>query len=141
MARTHARTKGKSGSQKPVKVDVSKVTIKPKEIESIILKLAKDDTKPSKIGIILRDTYAVPNVKACIGKTINQVLEENNMKLNLPEDLYFLVDKAKKLTKHLENNTRDVHNKRGLQLIEAKIRRLSKYYIKNGKLPVGWSYK
>ena len=45
MARTHARRKGKSGSTRPAQVDLSNMTIKPKEIESIVLKLAKDDVK------------------------------------------------------------------------------------------------
>jgi len=42
--------------------------------------------------------------------------------------------------KHLEKNKKDIHSKRGLQLIEAKIRRLAKYYKREGVLPKKWSY-
>lgn len=140
MARTHARTKGKSGSKRPVKTDLSFVTIKPKEVTDIIIKLAKDDIKPSKIGLILRDAHAVPNVKALTGKSISQILEENKVGLKVPEDLNALVIKANNLKKHLEKNTRDTHNKRGLALIEAKIRRLAKYYKNAGKIAKEWSY-
>lgn len=140
MARTHARTKGKSGSTRPAKVDLGFVSIKPKEVTEIILKLAKDDIKPSAMGLVLRDTYGVPNVKALTGKSITKILEENKALSSIPEDLNALVVKATALKKHLAINTRDVHNKRGLLLIEAKIRRLAKYYKKNGKIAENWSY-
>lgn len=139
MARTHARVKGKSGSTRPVKADLSFVSLKKKEVEDLIVKLASDDVKPSMIGLILRDTYAVPSVKAVCGKSIGKILEEKKMTLSIPEDLQALVVKAQKLKKHLEFNSRDVHNKRGLQLVEAKIRRLSTYYKNTGKIPANWS--
>ena len=107
----------------------------------IVLKLAKDDVKPSKIGIVLRDTYAVPNVKAATKKSITQILNDGGMGLQIPEDLSALIQKAQRLTKHLENNSRDTHNRRGLALVEAKIRRLAKYYVRTSKLPKGWKYK
>ena len=142
MARTHARVKGKSGSTRPVKDDLSFVKIKAKEVETIIVKLAKDDdVKPSMIGITLRDKYGVPSVKALTGKSISKILEDNKVLDKVPEDLQSLVNKAQALKKHLGINTRDTHNKRGLALIEAKIRRLSKYYKKVGKLSEEWSYK
>jgi small subunit ribosomal protein S15 len=31
-------------------------------------------------------------------------------------------------------------SKRGMQLIESKIRRLAKYYKREGKLPEDWAY-
>lgn len=140
MARTHARVKGKSGSTRPAKVDLSFVTIKPKEIIEIILKLAKDDIKPSQIGLILRDTHGVPSVQAIVGKSITKILEENKVLSKIPEDLNALVVKAIALKKHLGNNSRDTHNRRGLLLIEAKIRRLGKYYKRTNKVASNWSY-
>lgn len=139
MARMHARVKGKSGSKKPVVADLSFVTLKKQEIEKLIVKMAKEDVKPSMIGITLRDTYGVPSVKKITGKSILAILEEAKVAAAIPEDLSALVVKAKKLKKHLELNTRDTHNKRGLQLIESKIRRLSGYYKKTGKIPANWS--
>ena len=135
MARTHARVKGKSGSTRPVNADLSLVSLKKEEVESLIIKLASDDVKPSMIGLVLRDKYAVPSVKAVCGKSIGKILEEKKLSLNVPEDLASLVERAKKLKKHLEFNSRDVHNKRGLLLVESKIRRLSAYYKKTGKIP------
>ena len=141
MARTHARVKGKSGSTRPVTADLSFVSLKKKEVEDIIVQLAKDDTKPSMIGLILRDKYGVPSVKALTGKSVTQILEEKGAKASIPEDLANLVTKAKALSKHLESNTRDTQNKRGLILIESKIRRLTTYYKKTGGVPQNWSYK
>ena len=141
MARTHARVRGKSGSSKPVVADLSFVTMKKADVEKTIVKLANDDIKASMIGLILRDTYGVPSVKKVTGKSIGAILAEAKIVFRIPEDLEALVKKATALKKHLESNTRDVHNKRGLQLIEAKIRRLSKYYKVKGKIPANWSMK
>lgn len=141
MARTHARVAGKSGSTRPVEADLSFVTIKDKEVVKIILAMAKDDIKPSVIGLTLRDQHGVPSVKALCGKSITAILAENDMAAKIPEDLFLLTVKADKLKKHLGNNKRDTHNTRGLNLIEAKIRRLSKYYKNTGRIESGWNYK
>lgn len=141
MARTHARTKGKSGSSRPVTPDLSFVTMKAKDVEKLIVTMAKEDATPaSKIGLILRDTYAIPSVKALCGKSVTQILVDNGVKSSIPEDLNALVAKVQALKKHLANNTRDIHNKRGLILLEAKIRRLSTYYKKKGVIPTNWGY-
>ena len=141
MARIHARTKGKSGSSKPATPDLSFVTIKPKEVEKLIVEMAKEENmSASSIGVRLRDTYAIPNVKAVCGKSIGNILEENNLKSSIPEDLQSLVEKVYTLKKHLEHNSRDIHNKRSLLLTESKIRRLTKYYKKVGRIPQNWRY-
>lgn len=139
MARTHARTKGKSGSSRPVKNDLSFVTLKKEEVEKIIVDLANSDNTASKIGIILRDTYGVPSVKALCGKSITEIMSEQSVATAIPEDLQALVARVKALKKHLEFNPRDTHNKRGLILNESKIRRLSGYYKKTGKIPANWT--
>jgi len=141
MARIHARVKGKSGSSKPVNADMSFVTFKPKEVEALVIGFAKDDMKPSLIGMTLRDSYGIPDVKKLTGKSVSKIIEENKLTANLPEDLQALVEKAHKLKKHLEFNTRDKHNNRGLHLIESKIGRLSKYYKKTGRIASNWSMK
>ena len=140
MARTHARVKGKSGSKKPAVADLSFVTIKKDKVVKLILDMAKEDVSLSIIGLKLRDTYGVPSVKKLVGKSISQILKENKMDLGVPEDLNALVVKAKALRKHLEHHKRDVHNKRGLILLESKIRRLSTYYKKKGRLASNWRY-
>lgn len=140
MARIHARVKGKSGSKRPVNADISFVQYKAKDVADLVVKLHNDDVKPSMIGLVLRDRYGIPSVKKITGKSITKILEEKKVVIAVPEDLANLVDKAKALRKHLHANTRDTHNKRGLLLVESRIRRLAKYYKKNGKLADNWSY-
>jgi len=75
-----------------------------------------------------------------LGKKITKVLEEHNLLPEIPEDLSNLLDKRANLLKHLAEHKKDLHNRRRLQLIEAKIKRLVKYYKREGKLPEKWSY-
>ncbi len=140
MARIHARRKGKSGSKRPAVKDLSFVSISKGDVEKLVVKLYEEGNSKSLIGMILRDTYGVPDVKAYTGKTISQILKENNVEEKLPEDLAFLVERAKKVKKHLEKHKKDLHNKRGLQLIMAKIGRLSKYYKNKGVLDKKWKF-
>ena len=51
-----------------------------------------------------------------------------------------LIRRAVMVRKHLEENRKDMTAKRGLQLTESKIKRLIKYYKKNGKLASEWKY-
>ena len=111
-----------------------------KEIEKIIIKLREQDKSSSEIGIILRDKYGIPNVKLVTGKKIVQILDENKMASKVPEDLQNLIQKAVGLKRHLDQNSKDLHNKRSLQITESKIRRLVKYYKKEGVLPEDWIY-
>jgi small subunit ribosomal protein S15 len=137
----HSRRKGRSKSKKPSREGSPDwVSLSKAEVEELIIKLAKDGNNPSKIGLILRDQYGVPDVRPIIGCKITKVLEDNKMGLKLPEDLQSLINKAVALNNHLDKNSRDKHNRRGLMLIESKIRRLSKYYIREGKLEKGWRY-
>ena len=141
MARMHSRKKGKAKSSKPVKKTVpSWVKLKPKEVETLIVKYAKEGNSASKIGTIMRDKYGIPDVKTMLKKSITQILEENKLTKEVPEDLLALIRKAVLLRKHMEENHKDMPGKRGLELTESKIRRLSKYYIVSGKLPSDWRY-
>ena len=140
MARMHARRKGKSGSKHPIERIHPEWSIKAEEIEELIVKLAEEGKEPAMIGLILRDSYGVPDVKAALGKKLTKVLEEHNLLPPVPEDLNNLLNRRNNIKKHLEENPRDLHNKRRLHLIEAKIRRLVKYYKRNGRLPEDWSY-
>lgn len=141
MARMHARRKGKSGSRKPlVKEKPAWVTMSEKEITDTVVRLAKAGNPPPVIGTILRDQYAVPDTKLITGKTVTKILEENNIKSEIPTDLRGLIKKAVNLSDHLASNPKDFSNKRGLMLIESKIRRLVKYYKRNNVLPDNWDY-
>jgi small subunit ribosomal protein S15 len=141
MARLYSKKKGKSGSTKPVKkTKPNWIRYDKKEIEQLIVKLSKTGKSSSEIGIILRDTYGVPDVKFLVGKKINKILQENNLQSKLPEDLMALIKKQIKITKHLEKNKQDKPALRGLQLTSSKINRLVSYYKNAGKLPKDWKY-
>ncbi len=132
---------GKSGSKKPIrKTPPVWVKFKPEEVEKIVVKLAKEGLTTSKIGIVLRDSYGVPDVKQLTGKSILKILEENNLAPEIPEDLYALLRKAVIIRNHLSKNKKDNVSKRGLIFTESKIRKLARYYVRKGKLPEGWKY-
>ena len=142
MGRMHSHRHGKSHSIRPNTLRTpSWITHEPKEIEEIITKYAKDGMTPSQIGVKLRDQHAIPLTKLISKKTITQILEENDLKLELPEDLENIVKKAVGLQKHLKSNKGDRRNVRSLELIEAKVHRLSTYYKKIGRIPENWKYK
>jgi small subunit ribosomal protein S15 len=113
----------------------------PEEIEALVTKLAKEDNKPSIIGIILRDRYNVPLARPLLGKKITQVLESSDFKLKIPEDLDSLIKKAEAMKKHHYKNKKDYSTKRALNLIESKVHRLVKYYRSRDILPPDWKYK
>ena len=110
------------------------------EVEKLVVELAKKGYKPSLIGLVLRDSYGIPSVKKITGKKINQILEENGIKYEIPEDLLNLLKRAVKLREHLAIHRKDKHSMRGLNLIESKIKALAKYYIREGILPKDWKY-
>ena len=142
MGRLHSHNYGKSHSTRPLDPKApSWIKQDAKEIEELIVKYAKDDLSVSQIGIKLRDQHSIPLVKPIIKKTISRVLEENDLKTDLPEDLNNIVKKAIGLQKHLKANKGDNRNVRSLELIEAKVHRLSVYYKKIGRIPQNWKYK
>ncbi|MBS3146878.1 30S ribosomal protein S15 [Candidatus Woesearchaeota archaeon] len=141
MARMHSRKKGKSGSIKPIKkTKPTWVRYSDIEIEALIVKLAKTGNTPSKIGLILRDSYGVPDVKIAAQKSITSILKQHKLMAEYPEDFISLIRREVNLTKHLEKNRKDQVAKRGIQLTASKIHRLSKYYKKKGILPMNWKY-
>ncbi|MFO7991151.1 MAG: 30S ribosomal protein S15 [Thermoplasmata archaeon] len=141
MARMHARKRGKSGSDRPVvKENPEWVEADTNKVTELVVKLAKQGKSSSEIGIVLRDQYAIPDQKLITGKSVTEIMKEEGVYPDLPEDLLDLMEKAVNLHEHVERHRKDVSNKRGLQLIESKIRRLVKYYIREGVLPEGWKY-
>ena len=136
------KEKGKSHSIRPVsKRPPSWCKYQPEEVEALVIKLGKEGQPPSRIGTILRDQHAIPLVKNVTGKTVTDILEEAGLSASTPEDLENLLKKASKLIVHLERNKRDLHNKRSLQIVEAKIYKLSRYYKRKGTLPKNWKYE
>ena len=142
MGRLHSHNYGKSHSTRPIDSKApSWIKEDAKEVEELIVKYGKDNLSASQIGVKLRDQHSIPLAKPVIKKTISQVLEENDLKADLPEDLDNIVKKAIGLQKHLKSNKSDNRNVRSLELIEAKVHRLSVYYKKIGRIPRDWKYK
>jgi small subunit ribosomal protein S15 len=141
MARMHSRRKGISGSTRPFRTDApSWVSITEDETADIALKLHNQGKSTALIGLILRDSYGIPDVKKVYGKSITAILKEKGVTFSLPEDMENLMRKAIVVNEHIKLNKKDVHNKRNFHLIEAKIRRLERYYKNTGVLPTTWSY-
>jgi small subunit ribosomal protein S15 len=138
----HTHQRGKSHSNRPVAKRApswSKYT--PEEIEALIIKLAKEGNSPTKIGIILRDQYAIPLARTATGKTISEILKAEELQAKIPEPLSELLKKTMRLRRHLEKNKADYVNKRSLIIAEAKMHRLVKYYKAKKQLPPDWSYR
>ncbi len=134
--------KGKSHSIRPVsKRSPSWCKYQPEEVEALVVKLAKEGNAPSRIGTILRDQHSIPLVKPITGRTITKILRESQLAPSIPEDLGNLIRKAESLGLHLERNKKDLNNKRSLQIIEAKIYQLSRYYRRKDVLPANWKYE
>ena len=142
MGRMHTHRHGKSHSMRPVTLRApSWITLGPKEIEELVVKYTKDGMTPSQIGIKLRDQHSIPLIKPILKKSIGEILTENNLTSEMPEDLDNIVKKAVGLQKHLKVNNGDYRNVRSLELIEAKVHRLSVYYKRIGRIPQNWKYK
>ncbi|MDP3103275.1 MAG: 30S ribosomal protein S15 [Candidatus Methanoperedens sp.] len=141
MARMHTRKKGQAGSTKPNRKEPAKWSNTNKdEIENTVLQLANEGKSTSEIGMSLRDRYGVPDVTLVTGKKIQAILKEKNQAPKVPEDIHNLIVKVLDLNKHLEKNPKDLHNKRAINNMVSKIRRLQKYYHREGILPTGWKY-
>jgi len=138
----HARRRGKSGSVAPYRTEAPEwCGISAEEAVKVIVDLRKTGKSSSEIGFVLRDKYGIPDIKLVAGKKVGEILEENGLGTEIPEDLRNLIEKALAMRKHLEENKKDLHNKRQLQLTESKVRRLVRYYTASGKLEKGWIYK
>ncbi len=133
MARMHTRRRGSSDSDRPVADDPPEWSdVEADAVEERVVELAEEGHDPSQIGIALRDEGVagtpVPNVKLATGKKIGQILDDHDAKPSLPEDFRNLLERAVRLSEHVQMNPQDASNRRALQNAESKIRRLANYY-------------
>jgi len=110
------------------------------------LKLFPPSSLPSfsplfQIGVILRDSHGIAQVKSVTGSKILRILKKSGLAPALPEDLYMLIKKAVQVRKHLERNKKDKDSKFRLILIESRIHRLARYYRTARKLEGNWKYE
>lgn len=141
IARLHSKKKGRAGTKRPKsKVSPDWVGLKKAEVKEIVLKMAKEGVPPSKIGLILRDQHAIPNVNALLGMSLTAFLRSEEALPELPEDLMNLLRKVVRMQEHHKLIKGDTHNKVKMGHVESKIARLVKYYSSKGRLPAGWKY-
>lgn len=142
MGKSGKSKKGRSHSTRPIaKTPPPWSKYKPEEVKALVAELGRKGYPPSQIGVILRDQYGIPLVKSIVRKKISEILEEAKLAPKIPEDLANLLRKAENLRKHLEKHRSDTANIHALELLEAKIHRLSKYYRRKGQLPKDWKYE
>jgi small subunit ribosomal protein S15 len=113
----------------------------PDEVKALVINLAREGKSQSQIGNILRDVYGIPLVKSIVGYGILKVLEEAGLANEIPEVLYNLMVRSTKLRRHLERNPKDYANKRGYQLTESMIYKMTRYYKRKGILPRDWNHR
>jgi len=111
------------------------------EIERLILSLHEKGHDAATIGRILRDQHAVPSVRIVMGERIASILARNDVIAEFPDDLKNLMNRSVRLQDHLAKNHRDLHNRRQLELTEAKIRRLVRYLKSQGRLDAEFRYR
>ncbi len=141
MARIHSHRHGKSHQTRPPSKNTPNwVTTTPGDAKATVLKLAKDGVSPSRIGQTLRDDYGVPLLKPLLGKSLGKVLAEGKVAPKVPQDLQDLIERAQRVQKHLKAHKSDRKNVHSLELVEAKIYRLSKYYKQKGILSSDFKY-
>ena len=141
MDRMHNPGKGISRSSLPYRRSVpSWQKSTSEEVTEHIVKLAKKGLRPSKIGVILRDSHGIAQVRRITGNKILRILKSKGMAPEIPEDLYHLIKKAVSIRKHLERCRKDIDSKYRLILVESRIHRLARYYKINKQLPPTWKY-
>uniref|UniRef100_A0A5F9CMH6 Small ribosomal subunit protein uS15 n=1 Tax=Oryctolagus cuniculus TaxID=9986 RepID=A0A5F9CMH6_RABIT len=108
MGRMHAPGKGLSQSALPYRRSVPTwLKLTSDDVKEQIYKLAKKGLTPSQIGVILRDSHGVAQVRFVTGNKILRILKSKGLAPDLPEDLYHLIKKAVAVRKHLERNRKD----------------------------------
>nr|XP_045016847.1 40S ribosomal protein S13-like [Jaculus jaculus] len=139
MGRVHAPWKGLSQSALPNRHSVPtwlKLTLD--DMKEQIYKLAKKGLTPSHVGVTLRVSHGVAQVRFVTSDEILRILKSKGLAPALPEDLYHPIKKAVAVRKRLERNRKDKDAKFRLILIESRIHRLAPYYKTKRVLPSNW---
>jgi len=138
----HSKGKGISASAMPYSRQAPAwLKATPDQVAEQIMKLAKRGATPSQIGVVLRDSHGIAQVKIVTGSKILRILRKNGLAPEVPEDLYMLIKKGVAVRKHLERNRKDKDAKFRLILVESRIHRLARYYKSVGVLPPTWKFE
>ncbi|KAL4664059.1 hypothetical protein H8957_013296 [Semnopithecus entellus] len=144
MGRMHAPGKGLSQSALPYRRSLPTwLKLISDNVKEQIYKLAKKGLTPSQIGVILRDSHGVAQVRFVTGNKILRILKSKGLAPDLPEDLYYLIKKAVAVRKHLERNRKD--KDRAGFTVWLDIVRPSESSLPTGNMnhlqPLPWSHK
>jgi small subunit ribosomal protein S15 len=141
MSRIHSGRKGKAGSHRPFPLTKPEwVTASSEEVVEQAVALAKGGQSAAMIGLTLRDQNGIPSTRAVTGKRLAVVLSEHGVRPEIPDDLQALLKRVVHLQRHLTAHPKDLSNRRGLSLMESRIRRLARYYRQRRRLPENWRY-
>ena len=142
MGRMHSKGKGRSKSALPYRrTPPSWLKINPSEVVDHVCKFAKKGLTPSQIGVILRDSHGIAQVKNVTGSKILRILKVAGLAPEIPEDLYHLIKKAVSIRKHLTAFRKDKDAKFRLILVESRVHRVARYYKGVKALPPTWKYE
>jgi small subunit ribosomal protein S15 len=141
VSRIHSGRKGRAGSHRPYPLTRPEwVTASSEEVVVQAVQFSKSGRSAAQVGLALRDGLGVPSTRAVTGKRLGAVLAEAGIKPEIPDDLQALLKRVVHLQHHLETHPNDLANRRGLNLMESKIRRLARYYRQRRRIPENWRY-
>ncbi|HTS33792.1 MAG TPA: 30S ribosomal protein S15 [Thermoplasmata archaeon] len=141
MSRIHSGRKGRAGSHRPYPLSKPEwVTTTPEEVVEQAVQLAKGGVPAAQVGLQLRDQHGVPSARAVTGQRLTALLAAHGVAPEIPDDLQALLKRVVHLQQHLEAHPKDLANRRGLNLMESRIRRLARYYRQRHRIPETWRY-
>jgi small subunit ribosomal protein S15 len=141
MSRIHSGHKGRAGSHRPYPLTKPAwVTVSQEELVDQAAQLSKTGLSAAQVGLHLRDSLGVPSARAVTGKRLGTLLKEKGVQPEIPDDLQALLKRVVHLQRHLETHPKDLSNRRGLTLMESRIRRLARYYRQRKRIPETWRY-
>ncbi len=141
MSRIHSGHKGKAGSHRPYPLTKPEwVTATSEEVVEQAVALSKGGLSSALVGLTLRDQHGIPSTRAITGKRLSTILSEHGVRPEIPDDLQALLKRVVHLQRHLATHPKDLSNRRGLALMESRIRRLARYYRQHRRLPENWRY-
>ncbi|XP_004625479.1 40S ribosomal protein S13-like [Octodon degus] len=111
------------------------------DVKEPIYKLGKKGLTPSHIGVFLRDSHSVAQVRFVTGNKILRILNPRGLAPDLSEDHYHLIKKAVAAQKNQERNRKEKDAKFLLIFIESWIHQLARYYKINRVLLTNWKYE
>ena len=114
------------------------IKLKPEDLKKQIGKLAEKSMTPSFVVVTLRDGFGVPQVELVTSIEFLRILKKERLAPSIPEVLYFFVEKAKSIRRHLDKNRKNRDSKFRLILVGSRIHRLARYYLRVKSLPANW---